>query len=370
LILQPLTTQIVGSYAKPHWLARHGRMRALDGSWWRPEADVLQEAREDAVRLAIYEQERAGLDLVTDGEAQRAAYDRHFLAGLDGIDCALLERVKNASEIETARRNDAGAEEYADISAMKPRVIGKIRWRRAAGLDELTFLKRHAARPVKANVIGPVSLYAQVVDGFYGDDEQAVMAFAAALNNELIRLDAAGADVIQIDEPAFHSRLSLARRIGPAAIERMVQGVRAPVIVHVCYGYALVYDEKSASPTYPEVLELLSACPIAGISLEYEQPGHNPAILRHCGDKHVVLGLLDLGKADAETPDHVADRLRAALQVVPAERLHPSSDCGMWYLPRERAYAKIAALVAGTRIIREALRLGVPRAAPTPSARA
>ena len=358
MLLQPLTTQIVGSYAKPHWLARHARMRALDGSWWRPDAEVLQEAREDAARLAIYEQERAGLDLVTDGEAQRAAYDRHFLGGLDGIDCATLERVKSVSEVSTRRRNDTGAEEYAAVSEFKPRITGDIRWRHAAGLDELDFLKRHAIRPVKANVIGPVSLYAQVVDGFYGDDEKAVMAFAAALNSELVRLDQAGADIIQIDEPAFHSRLSLARRIGPAAIARMVEGVRAPVIVHVCYGYALVYDEKSASPAYPEVLELLAGCPIAGISLEYEQPAHDPSILRHCGDKHVVLGLLDLGRPDVETPAHIADRLRAALQAVPAERLHPCSDCGMWYLPRERAYAKIAALVAGTRVIRKELGLG------------
>jgi len=355
--LRPLTTQIVGSYAKPHWLARHAQMRALDGSWWRPEAEVLQEAREDAARLAIYEQERAGLDLVTDGEAQRAAYDRHFLGGLDGVDCTLLERIKTVSEVATSRRNEQGAEEYAAISELKPRITSEIRWRRASGLDELRFLKSHATRPVKANVIGPVSLYAQVVDGFYGDDERAVTAFATALNSELRCLADVGADILQIDEPAFHSHLSLARRVGPVAIRRMVEGVRVPVIVHVCYGYALVYDEKSASPTYPEVLELLSGCPIAGISLEYEQPAHDPSILRHCGDKHVLLGLLDLGKPDVETAEHVADRLRAALEIVPQERLHPCSDCGMWYLPRERAFGKIAALVAGTRIIRKELGL-------------
>lgn len=353
--LKPLMTQIVGSYAKPNWLARHQRMRALDGSWWRPDADVLEEAKQDAARLAIYDQERAGLDLVTDGEAQRASYDRHFLPALTGIDFAGLEQVASATEIIANRRINNEAEEYLRVSELKPRIIGEVRWARAAGIDELRFLKRRARAAVKASVIGPLSLFLQTVDHFYRDQEEAVMAFAAALNRELLALDAEGADVIQIDEPTFHSRLSLARRIGKAAITRMVDGVRAPVIVHVCYGYAFLYKEKSASPTYPEVLDVLSDCPITGISLEYEQPGHEPSLLKHCGDKHVVLGLLNLGTREVETPEHVAARLRSALEVVPPERLHPCSDCGMWYLPRDIAFGKISALVKGTGIVRRAL---------------
>lgn len=355
--LHPLTTQIVGSYSKPHWLARHQRMRALDGSWWRPEPEVLQEAREDAARLAIYEQERAGLDLVTDGEAQRAAYDRHFLSALTGIDASVPERIATNASYDWSHRDETGWEEYSRLNELKPRIIGEIGWSRSAARGELEFAKRHARRPVKATVIGPLSLYLQVVDRFYGAAEPAVMAFAAALNRELLSLEAAGADVLQIDEPTLHLNLPLAREVGRRAIGRVVQGLRTPVIVHVCYGYALVYREKSASPTYPEVLELLAGCPIAGISLEYEQPGHEPSILRHCGDKHVVLGLLDLGNKEAERADHVAARLTAALDVVPPERLHPASDCGMWYLPRELALAKISALVEGTRSVRAALGL-------------
>ena len=351
--LHPLTTQIVGSYRKPHWLARHQRMRALDGSWWRPEPEVLQEAKEDAARLAIYDQERAGLDLVTDGEAQRAAYDRHFLAGLSGIDTHnLCDTDGYISEVTTVKRRTEGYEEYAAISDLKPRLVGDITFRKAVGVEEVQFLKQHASRPVKATVIGPMSLFCQTVDQFYDDDEAAVLAFATALNRELLALEAAGADVLQIDEPVFDSRLSMARRVGKTAINRMVAGVRTPVIVHVCYGYAFVIHDKSASPSYPEALEILSDCAITGISLEYEQPGHEPSILSHCGDKHVVLGLLNLGTEKIETPEHIAERLRAALAVVPAERLHPASDCGMWYLPRDIAFGKIQALVEGTRLIR------------------
>ena len=205
--LRPLTTQIVGSYTKPHWLARHQRMRALDGSWWRPEPDVLQEAKEDAARLAIYEQERAGLDLVTDGEAQRAAYDRHFLAGWEGVDLCNLEEVRTESSPSFSKRNEAGAEEYSRLSRLKPQVTGEVRWRAAVSVDELRFAKRVAQRPVKTNIIGPISLSAQLVDRFYGDEDALVMALASALNSELRALDAEGADVLQIDEPAFHFRL-------------------------------------------------------------------------------------------------------------------------------------------------------------------
>lgn len=358
--LPPLTTQLVSSYTKPHWLARHSQMGTYDGSWWRPEADVLVEAREDAARLSIYEQERAGLDLISDGEAQRVSYDRHFLSGLTGIDFGKLREIGLSGRVATSVRQEQGLEDFARNTRLGPCVTGEIRWRGPVALDELRFLKRHARRPVKMAVIGPLSLSKRVVDGYYGDDEALVLAFADALNRELRALDAGGADVLQIDEPGFHSNVPLARRVGKTAIERMVKGVNAPVIVHVCYGYALVFKDKSASPTYPEVLELLADCPIAGISLEYAQPKHEPPLLRHCGDKHVVIGLLDLASPVAETSAAVARRLRAALAEVPPERLHPAPDCGMWYLPRPLAFAKIAALAAGTNEVRRELALSRP----------
>ena len=349
---RPLTTQIVGSYRKPHWLARHQRMRALDASWWRPEEVVLQEAKEDAVRLAIYEQERAGLDLLTDGEAQRPSYDRYFLSGLSNIDTTNLEQSRAGGNIEGAVRDTLNNQEYNELSALKPVVTGDIAWSHPMSVDELQFLKANTEKPVKTALVGPVTLSAQLVDSFYGDAEALVMAIAAALNNELQALEAAGVDVIQIDEPGAHFAMDLVRAAGNRSIARMVEGVTVPVIVHVCYGYALVYTEKSPSPTYPELLEIYADAPVAAISIEYEQPKHGPDVLRHCGDKHVVLGLLDLGNQDVEPPEHIARRLEAAMKVVPAERLHPTSDCGMWYLPHDVAFGKICALVQGTELVR------------------
>ena len=349
---RPLTTQIVGSYRKPHWLARHQRMRALDASWWRPEEGVLQEAKEDAVRLAIYEQERAGLDLLTDGEAQRPSYDRYFLSGLSNIDTANLEQSQAGGNIEGSHRDTAHNREYNELSALKPVVTGDIAWSHPVSVEELRFLKANTEKPVKTALVGPVTLSAQLVDSFYGDAEALVMALAGALNNELRALEAAGADVIQIDEPGAHFNMDLVRAVGNRSITRMVEGVAVPVIVHVCYGYALVYTEKSPSPTYPELLEIYADAPVAAISIEYEQPNHGPEVLRHCGDKHVVLGLLDLGNEAVETPEHIAQRLDDAMTVVPAERLHPASDCGMWYLPHDVAFGKIRALVQGTGLVR------------------
>lgn len=354
--LHPLTTQIVGSYTKPHWLARHQKMRALDGSWWRPEADVLVEAKQDAALLSLYEQERAGLDLVNDGEAQRASYDRHFVLCLTGIDSTNPEhKVSAPSEVSSNRSDTSGLDEYYAHRDIKPRVVSDIAWAGPLTVDEFSFTKRHATRPVKANVIGPLTLAGQVSDHFYRDDEALVLAIARALNQELLALQAAGANLLQVDEPYFHTRLSLARKVGRKAMEVLVEGITVPVTTHVCYGYALSNQVKTESPTYPEVLEILSDCPITGISLEYEQPKHKPDLLRYCGQKHVVLGLLDLAFKGVETPEYIASRIGDALEVIPAERLHPCSDCGMWYIPRETAYGKICSLVEGTEIIRKTL---------------
>jgi 5-methyltetrahydropteroyltriglutamate--homocysteine methyltransferase len=353
--LRPLSTQIVGSYAKPPWLARHQRMRAMDGSWWRPAPDVLQDAKQDAARLAIYEQERTGLDIVTDGEAQRAAYDRAFLMGLSGIDMEAFARKQPSHTPHALQRDETGWEEYSELSRQLPIVSGPVRFLRSAARDEVIFAKRVARRPLKATVIGPLSLSNQVADQFYRDQTALIMDLAAALNEEMRSLEAAGADLLQIDEPGWHSHYALAHETGRQAITRMVAGLSVPVIVHVCYGYAIVYKKKTASGDYPRVLQLLSDCPIAGISLEYEQPRHDPGLLVHCGDKHVVLGLLDLARSEVETPAHIADRLRAALKAVPAERLHASSDCGMWHLPRELALGKINALAEGAALVRHEL---------------
>lgn len=345
--LEPLSTQIVGSYVKPHWLARHEKMGTFDGSWWRPDAAVLDEARRDAALLSICEQERAGLDLVTDGEAFRAAYDRHFIAALDGIDVELLDDRSLPDETGAIRRDETGLDEFVAHARMRPRIVSPLSWRGPATEAEARFLKAQARRPTKMTIVGAFTLYTRLSDRFYADPAEAVLALARALNHELRAMDQAGIDVLQIDEPSFHLHHARAATIGAEAIRTMIEGIEAPVLVHVCYGYALVNRDKSWSGLYPKVLDILAGLPIAGISLEYEQPRHQPELLAHCGDKHVVLGLLDLAAPQVEAPDHVARRIEAASRIVPAERLHPASDCGMWYLPRERARAKLEALVAG-----------------------
>jgi 5-methyltetrahydropteroyltriglutamate--homocysteine methyltransferase len=236
-----------------------------------------------------------------------------------------------------------------------PKVVGEISWVTPRAVDELQFLRRLTNKPVKVNVVGPLTLSGSLIDTFYADRTALVLALARALNAELKALENEGANVLQIDEPGLHFDVDLARSVGQRAIAETVQGLRAPVIVHVCYGYAFLYREKSASALYPEILELLSECPIQAISIEYEQPQHQPSLLKHCGSKHVLLGLLNLGTQSIETPEHVAERLLAALEVVPPERLHPSSDCGMWFLPRHVASGKISSLVQGTNEVRKRL---------------
>jgi 5-methyltetrahydropteroyltriglutamate--homocysteine methyltransferase len=355
-MLRPLSTQIVGSYAKPHWLGRHERIHHLDGSWWRPEAEVLEEAKQDAALLAIYEQERAGLDIVTDGEAQRVAYDRHFLAGLSGIDIMDTEKQAYVSEVETRKRN-TDVTEMMEHFQLNPKIVGPIEWVRSSAAEHLKFLITHARRPVKVNVVGPLTLLDRLADHHYGHPRDAAMALAAAINQEMLALEKLGPAVIQIDEPAFHFKLSRAREFGVDLLTRLIEGLSTPVIVHACYGYSLYAESKTANPTYHEVAEIIAASPVQGMSLEYEQPGHTPDLLTHAGDKHVLIGLVNLGSREIETADHVATRLRAALEVVPPERLHPATDCGMWFLPRPVAYGKIRALAEGTNMVKRELGL-------------
>lgn len=366
--MNPLTTQIVGSYAKPHWLARHDRVHDLDGGWWRPDAEVLDEARDDAALLSIYEQERAGLDLVTDGEARRVHYDRHFLLGVKGVSAERRASKAFYSEVTNPQRR-TDITELWEAFKMSPTIVGPVEWSHSAALDDLRFLKRHATRPVKTSVVGPMTLYDRVIDEFYPTPEDGIMALAGVLNRELRTLEAEGADLLQIDEPAIHFKLKRAQQLAPAAIARMVEGITTPVIVHACYGYAMYSTGKSANPSYADVVRLLAQLPIAGMSLEYAQPGHEPDLLRDVGDKHVMLGLLDLGRRDIESPEAIAAQLRGALTMVPPERLHPSSDCGMWFLPRDLARGKIAALVRGANIVREELGLPIPSYADPPAAR-
>lgn len=353
--LQPLSTQIVGSYSKPSWLIHKDRAFRFGEEPWRPEASVLDEARRDAARLAIYDQERAGLDVVTDGEAQRAAYDRYFYARLGGVEVAHLRR-SCAEERGSGPKGDERESELAWIRNNLPRIVAPLTWPGPLSLDELKLLKRNASKPVKATVVGPLTSYDKMSDGFYNDPRSAVLALARVINQELRALDGAGADIIQLDEPRFHSNAPFAFEHGQEALDVVTEGVAAPIVVHVCYGYAYYRGEKRPSDSYAQVLAFLASHDrVAGLSIEYEQPGHGPDLLEACGDKHVLLGLLNLGTDQVETPDHIETRIREALEVVPAERLHPCADCGMWHLSRDVAFGKIVALAEAARRTRQRL---------------
>jgi 5-methyltetrahydropteroyltriglutamate--homocysteine methyltransferase len=346
-----LTTQLVGSYSKPNWLIRHHRVTTPynDASFWRPDAAVLREAQNDATLLAIADQERAGLDVITDGEQRRQRFDSYFFRfnGLDTVHLAPWS-VENR-DMSFIDLDSELAGRLAEAQA--PRVVGPLAWSGPVVLDDLRFLKRHARRPVKMTVIGPLTTACRLVNEYYPNEEALGMDAAGVINQELKVLQSEGVDILQLDEPEFHFRLDQARCWGTRALDRALEGIHVSTIVHICYGYATV-GGKHVDPNYGEAIDAIAASRVQAISLEYEQPGHGPDLLRHCGDKEVVLGLLNLGTKTVEKPEYIANRIRQALEVVPRHRLHVGPDCGMWFLPREVGFAKIRALVLGAAIVR------------------
>jgi 5-methyltetrahydropteroyltriglutamate--homocysteine methyltransferase len=350
-------TQIVGSWCKPKWLCDHELVYAAEGSWWRvPEANRA-EALDDATRLAIEDQNRAGLTYATDGEQRRQTFSGYFyrLGGIDNEKRAPIQFGANdiGDAITMKARPQPAPDAPAPAMPTIPRVAGPVTWEKPLLADDAAFLRRYARNRVKMTVIGPCSLSLRVADEHYGAPDKLAFGLADALNQELRALEAAGVDLIQIDEPEVHFRYSQLKDFAHEAINRVLHGINTPTAVHVCYGYSKNIAEKRANPVYAQSLELLAATNVNEISLEYEQPGHTPDLLTHCGDKAVILGLLNLDtEAPIETAAHIAARAREALQVVPPERLRLASDCGMWFLPRERALGKITALEQAAQTLR------------------
>ena len=352
-----LTTQLVGSYSKPNWLIRHHRVTTPynDDTFWRPEAEVLREAQDDATLLAITDQERAGLDIVTDGEQRRQRFDAYFFRfhGLDTV---------NLAPWTPANRDMSFVELSSEVGdrlarAQAPRVVGRLGWPGPIALEDLRFLKQHTSRPVKMTVIGPLTTACRLVNEYYPDEETLGMDAASIINQELRALQSEDSDVLQLDEPEFHFRPDQVRRWGTRALDQALEGIRVPTVVHICYGYALI-GTKHVDPRYGEALQAIAASRADAVSLEYEQPGHSPDVLRHCGNKAVILGLLNLGTHTVETPEYIAGRIRAAMDVVPPQRLHVSPDCGMWFLPRPVAFAKIRSLALAAGLVRSELPAG------------
>ena len=335
-----LTTTVVGSYPQPEWLVDRKRLgdrlppRVRADELWRVPAPFLDEAQDDATRIAVRDMERAGVDVITDGEMRRESYSNHFATALDGID---LDSPGVALD-RTGRENPV------------PRVVGPIRRTRPVETRHAQFLRAITERQVKITVPGPFTMAQQAQNDHYADDRDLALAYADAVNEELRDLKAAGADVVQIDEPYLQARPEPARAYALEAIDRALQGIEGETVLHTCFGYAHVVHDKPSG--YPFLAEL-NDCAATHVSIEAAQPGLDPEVLRSLPDKVVVLGVLDLGAEEVEAPELVAERIRRALGVVEPERLVLAPDCGMKYLPRERAFAKLQAMVAGAAIVRE-----------------
>ena len=340
---RPLSSTVVGSYPQPAWLidrealGSHSVPRVRASQAWRIPEPHLEEAQDDATVLAIRDMERAGIDTITDGEIRRESYSNRFATALDGVDA------EHPATIQTR-----GGEPRT-----VPRIVGPVRWRGPVEVRDVEFLRARTDRATKITLPGPFTMAQQASNEAYDDPDELVMDLAAAVNAEARALEAAGADVIQLDEPWLRNNPEAARRIAVAAIDRALEGLTATTAVHLCFGYAALVSNKSAHRY--DFLGELSDSVAQQISVEAAQPRLDLAQLSELAPKVIVLGVLDLGDPEVESPDTVAARIRAALAHVPAERLVPAPDCGMKYLPRQRAFAKLTALAAGAALVRAEL---------------
>ncbi len=338
-----LSTTVIGSYPQPSWLVdldklkEHVVPRVRAGDIWRIPEPLREQAQDDATVLAIRDMERAGIDVITDGEIRRESYSNRFLFGLDGVD------VDRPAMVEAA----------PGFNMPVPRIVGPIRRRAATEVQDMLFLRANTDRAVKITLPGPFTLSQQARDEYYKDDEAMTMAFAEAVNEEAIALQAAGADVIQIDEPWLRRDPAAAARYGIMAIDRAFRGITVIRAAHLCFGYAFIHPGEKPR-TYPFLSQLAESC-VDQIAVEAAQPGLDLDTLRALHGKTIILGVLNLASKTADTPDEVAARLRAALKYVAPENLMAGPDCGMKYLPRPLAFAKLQALVEGARIARAEL---------------
>ena len=338
---QLLPTTVVGSYPQPGWLIDRAQLgskvpRVRAPEIWRIPKEMLAEAQDDATVLAIRDMERAGIDIVTDGEMRRESYSNRFATALEGVD------------IENPGRTVNRSGGYSVV----PRIAGPIRRKSPVEIGDLLFLRRHTARKTKITLPGPFTMAQQAQDDYYKDEEALAMAFAAAVNEEVLDLRKAGADVIQLDEPWLQARPERAARYGVKAINRALQGVSGTTVVHLCFGYAAAVASKPSGYSF---LPQLADTTAAQISIEAAQPRLDVSILKELKNKTVMLGVIDLGSEAVETPQAVAERIRAGLKVVPADRLVVAPDCGMKYLSRESAFGKLRALAEGAALVRKEL---------------
>ena len=334
-----IPTSLVGSYAQPDWLIDRERLRdrfpprVRATELWRVDPAYLEQAQDDATLLAIRDQERAGLDIITDGEARRESYSNRFATALDG-----RRHRQPGNGARPQRPPQSRAARRRPDRAQAP----------GAG-SRRQFLRANTSRRIKVTVPGPFTMSQQAQNDAYESDAELALAYAAAVHDEIVDLFAAGADIVQIDEPYMQARPEKARELGLAALERALDGVVGTTAVHICFGYAaIIHERPSAYSFLPE----MAACSCDEISIETAQSGLDTSILETLPDKRIILGVINLDDMEVESPETVAARIRRALPYKRPEQLVAATDCGMKYLPRDVAFGKLESLVEGAAIVR------------------
>jgi 5-methyltetrahydropteroyltriglutamate--homocysteine methyltransferase len=333
-------TTLVGSYPQPDWLIDRKKLaeivppRARARELWRMDGELLDLAQDDATILAVRDQERAGIDVVTDGEMRRESYSNRFATALEGMD--------SDHSAEVPSRTPGRVQ-------IVPRVVGKLRRSAPVQVRDVAFLRAQTDRQIRITIPGPFTMTQQLFDEHYRDDAVLAMDCAAALNEEIKELFAAGADVVQLDEPFLQAQPDKARSFAIPAINRALEGAKGKTAVHLCFGYAA---RVSTKPSGYSFLPELNACNAGQISIETAQPKLDCAILSKLPDKHIILGVLDLGDMNVESAETVAGRVRRALPYVSPDRVILAPDCGMKYLPRDVAFGKLKAMADAAAILR------------------
>ena len=338
-----LPTTLVGSYPQPDWLVDRKRLadivppRARARELWRVEEKFLEQAQDDATILAIRDQERAGIDIVTDGEMRRESYSNRFATELEGMD--------SDNPAQVPARTPGRLQ-------IVPRVVGKLRRKHPVQVRDVEFLRANTERQIKITIPGPFTMTQQLFDEHYNDERMLAMDCAAALNEEIKDLFTAGADVVQLDEPFLQAQPEKAREFGIAAIDRALEGVKGTTAVHLCFGYAARVKNKPSGYSFLAELERSKA---DQVSIETAQPRLDCSVLAKLPSKTILLGVLDLADMNVESPETIAERIRRALPYVAPERIVVAPDCGLKYLPRDVAFGKMKAMADGASIVRREL---------------
>src|SRR5688572_26023850 len=336
-------TTLVGSYPQPEWLIDRKKLagrfppRVRARELWRIEEQLLKEAQDDATVLAIQAQEAAGLDIITDGEIRRESYSNRFATALEGVDID----------------NPGSALDRSGHPNPVPRIVGKVRRKHPVEVQDLLFLKKHTSRKTKMTVPGPFTMSQQAQNDFYQSEEEAAMDYAAAVNAEIKDLFAAGADIVQIDEPYMQARPEKARQYGLKALNRALENVSGETAVHICFGYAAIIHQRPSGYSF---LPELAGCSCRQVSIETAQSGLDTAVLEKLPGKKIMVGCIDLSSMTVETPKTVVERIKKALKYVKPQDVILAPDCGMKYLPREVADGKMRAMVEGARLLRAQFR--------------